>query len=144
MFVLTQETIKLASIVVNEINEEDSGLFVQINDQNNPHAALALPNSACIQGADADESLEAFRDWLIAGARNFNAGNQVSEDSDVSLAFHHLTQGEAINITNGQWQQKRWNIEIQDNGFEKFASVFWMAGTGLRRATFTITPNIFG
>ncbi|KAH9102672.1 hypothetical protein LEN26_013235 [Aphanomyces euteiches] len=143
--VLTQETIKLANLVVNEIDEDDCGLLVQIHDQNNLHAALALPNSPVIQGADANESLEAFRDWLIHGARTVNAGSQVPEDSAVSLAFHHLTGGEATKkLTNGQWIQLRWMIEIQDNGLQEFATVFLLEGIGRRHPTITIVPNIFG
>jgi hypothetical protein len=142
--VLAQETIILANVMLNEIDEKDSCLVVQINDENNLHASLALPNSPVVQGLDAAKSLEAFQGWLRDGARNVKAGCQVLENSDVSLAFRHFTQGEAITITLGQWQEQRWNIEIQDSGFEEFASVFWMAGTGEGCATLTIAPNIFG
>ncbi|CAK4626346.1 hypothetical protein LEN26_002275 [Aphanomyces euteiches] len=142
--VLKQETIKLANLVVNEIEEDDTGLVVQIHDENKRHAALALPNSPVIQGADADESLVAFRDWLIHGARNVNAGRQVPEDSSVALAFHHLTSGEAITIVSGQWILPRWCIEIRNSEFQEFTTVFWMEGTGQRRAAITIVPNIFG
>ncbi|KAH9144948.1 hypothetical protein AeRB84_011121 [Aphanomyces euteiches] len=142
--VLTQETIKLANLVVNEIGEDDLGLFVQINDLNNLHAALALPHSPVAQGADANASLEAFRNWLIDGARTVNAGCQVPENLNVSLAFHHLTSEQAINIAYGQWLQHHWYIEIRNSGFQEFATAFLMEGTGRRRATFSILPGLFG
>jgi hypothetical protein len=135
---LTPKTIELANIVVNEINEEDPGLFVQITNQNNLHAALALPSSPVSQGVNADDSLEAFREWLIERAVHVNRRSQVPQNSDVSLAFHQLSLDDAVKITNREWMQQRWNVEIQDNGVGEFAIVFLMARTGRHRATFTI------
>ncbi|KAH9102675.1 hypothetical protein AeMF1_020784 [Aphanomyces euteiches] len=133
----------MANLVVDEIDEDETGLVVQINDQSNLHAALALPSSPVVQGADANASLEAFRDWLIHGARNVNARSQVPENSSVSLAFHHLTGPEAVDMTSGQWLKYQWCTEIRNNGLLEFATVFWMDGTERRRATITIFQNIF-
>ncbi|KAF4028588.1 hypothetical protein GN244_ATG19721 [Phytophthora infestans] len=149
MDLLTPATIELANYVVKRLKEEDPGVFVQIIDQNALHQALALNHSPVPQGANADASAEAFRAWLINGARNVRPNSQVPQNSRFSLAFHQLTQGEAIDIVFGQWHNQRWNVQLQDNRLGgnpigQFAIVFWMAGTGLRRATFTTHQNIFG
>ncbi|GLE00098.1 hypothetical protein PINS_up008825 [Pythium insidiosum] len=149
MDLLTPATIELANYVVKRLKEEDPGVFVQIIDQNALHQALALNHSPVPQGADADASAEAFRAWLINGARNVRPNSQVPRNSHFSLAFHQLTQGEAIDIVFGQWHHQRWNVQLQDNRLGanpigEFAIVFWMAGTGLQRATFTTHQNVFG
>ncbi|CEG40556.1 uncharacterized protein PHALS_10746 [Plasmopara halstedii] len=144
MHLLSPATIELANYVVKYLDEEDPGIFVQIIDQIALHDALTLPNSPISQGIDADESTKAFRGWLINGAWNVRANSQVCQNSTFSLAFHQLTQGDALNIVLGQWLQQRWNTQMQDHQIETFAIVFWMAGTGPRRATFTTHQNIFG
>ncbi|CEG43592.1 uncharacterized protein PHALS_13783 [Plasmopara halstedii] len=149
MDLLAPDTIELANYVVKQLKEEDPGVFVQIIDQNALHQALALNHSPVAQGANADASAEAFRAWLISGARNVHPNSQVPRNSNFALAFHQLTQVEAIGIAYEQWHHRRWYIQLEDNRLGgnpigQFAIVFWMAGTGDQRATFSALQNVFG
>ncbi|GMF28558.1 unnamed protein product [Phytophthora fragariaefolia] len=141
MDLLAPDTIELANCVVKGMKAEDPGLFVQIIDQNALHQALALNHSPVPQGANADASAEAYRAWLIDGARNVRPNSQVPRNSPFSLAFHPSNQGEAVDILL-HWTHQEWNVLLRENRrganpIGNFAILFWMAGTGLERATFT-------
>ena len=50
---LTPATIELANCVIQDLKEEDPGIFVQIIDYNALHQALALNHSPVPQGANS-------------------------------------------------------------------------------------------
>jgi hypothetical protein len=149
MRILQPDTIELANLVVKGMNVEDPGLFIQITDHEILHQALALPDSPVPQANNAIKSLQAFRTWLINGARNVRGDSQVPANSDLSLAFHQLTppQGRAI---LRQWRHIEWLFHLRTNrrGPEaarigEFANVVVMDGIGPGRATFTLEDDIF-
>jgi hypothetical protein len=149
MRMLQPDTVELANLVVKGMDDEDPGIFVQITDYEILHRALALPDSPVPPANNAIESAEAFRTWLINGARNVRGDSQVPANSDVSLAFHRLTPPEGRAILD-EWRDIEWLYHLRANrrGPEKarigeFATVFTMDGIGPGRATFTLERRIF-
>jgi hypothetical protein len=149
---MVPDTIKLANCIIKGITDDGpAALIVQITDINHLHAALALPNAPIAQGADANESLHAFRAWLLASALLVRPDSQFPTESAVSLAFHHLAGPDAVSMCYQHWSPILWLSHLLQNRdgpmherIGQFAIIFWVEGTGRHRASISIAPRVFG
>lgn len=143
---LRPETIRMANEIIVGLRADDPGLVVQILNADDLHLALALPGSPVVQGADAAESADAFRKWLIARALatpGVSPNSQIPPNSR-SVAFHHLTERNANAIVYGGWQVIPWVAEIQNQAPPvEMPLVLWMAGTGRGKCDMFVADQVF-
>jgi hypothetical protein len=148
---LPGETIVLANKIVAELNSGDNsgdpGVIAQILNAAAVHTALALQHSPVPQGATAEDSVAALRGWMIAGALTVPGVTPLKQypAQSNSLAFHHLSLPEAVNITIQQWQDILWVAEIMSQQPRlEMPLVLLISGTGPGTCDMCVVPHIFG
>jgi hypothetical protein len=144
--ILSRSSIELCNQILPTLKQNDPGLVVQILNKHDLHVALALPNSPVPQGGDETASEAAFRVWIVAqafAAPGVGPNSQYPPQSN-SLAFHHLTEGEANAIVYANWLVIPWVYEIkQQVPILEMPLVLWMAGTGRGRAEMIRAEQVF-
>jgi hypothetical protein len=109
-------------------DDNDPGLVVQVEDIDRLHNALGLAGSPIPPGADAQQSLYLFRNWLQVSAAHVTGVGP--ENLFAPCGWHHLSESQANQIVYGQWLVIPWVSSIQNANYPgPLASVFWLSGT---------------
>jgi hypothetical protein len=118
------------------IREGICAVFVKITNTEHLHQALALPHSPLKPASTAQESAEAFLEWLRP--------KDVERETTTEMpAYIFMTSECANTMVYGNWMRIPWNVAMHDAGVGAFCKAYRMDWLGRNRTQLYELQQVF-